>query len=79
MELNFLRGREDDPFFFDLNQFHAILAGTATSFNNPGSDTFAGTNVLSIVVEVPKYLLHAENGKINVWLTTSTKDVAVSK
>jgi hypothetical protein len=77
--IKFFAGPRDDPFFFDLNQFHAILAGTATSFNNPGSDTFAGTNVLSIVVEVPKYLLHAENGKINVWLTTSTKDVSVSK
>jgi len=77
--IKFFAGPRDDPFFFDLNQFHAILAGTATSFNNPGSDTFAGTNVLSIAVEVPKYLLHAENGKINVWLTTSTKDVSSGK
>jgi|SRR5579871_3374284 len=67
-------GPRDDPFFFDLDQFHAILGGTATGFNNPGKDTFAGTNVLSIVVEVPKGLLHAQNGKINVWLTTSTKE-----
>ena len=46
-------GPRDDPFFFDLNQFKAIIGGTATSFNNPGTDAFAGTNVLSIVVEVP--------------------------
>ena len=72
--IKFFAGPRDDPFFFDLNQFHAILAGTATSFNNPGSDTFAGTNVMSIVVEVPKWLLHAQNGKVNVWLTTSTKE-----
>jgi hypothetical protein len=46
----------------------------ATSFNNPGSDTFAGTNVLSIVIEVPKDLLHATSGKLGVWLTTSSKE-----
>jgi Domain of unknown function (DUF4331) len=65
-------GPRDDPFFFDLNQYHAILAGTATSFNNPGSDTFAGTNVMSVVVEVPKSLLHS-TGNLNVWLTTKKK------
>lgn len=77
--IRFFAGPRDDPFFFDLNQFHAILAGTATSFNNPGTDTFAGTNVLSIVVEVPKSLLHADKGKINVWLTTSVRETSDSK
>lgn len=72
--IKFFAGPRDDPFFFDLNQFHKIIGGMATSFNNPGSDTFAGTNVLSIVVELPKSLLHAENGKVNVWLTTSSKE-----
>jgi hypothetical protein len=74
--IKFFAGPRDDPFFFDLNQFHAILAGTATGFNNPGSDTFAGTNVMSIVVEVPKSLLHAQSGKVNVWLTTSTREAS---
>ena len=69
--IKFFAGPRDDPFFFDLDQFHKIVGGMATSFNNPGHDTFAGTNVLSIVVEVPKSLLHAQNGKINVWMTTS--------
>jgi hypothetical protein len=62
-------GPRDDPFFFDLNQFKAIIGGTATSFNNPGSDTFAGTNVLSLVVEVPKSQLGS--GPINTWATTN--------
>jgi len=67
-------GPRDDPFFFDLNQYKAILAGTATSFNNPGTDTFAGTNVLSLVVEVPKTLLGTvTGGKVNVWLETKKK------
>ncbi len=65
-------GPRDDPFFFDLNRYKAILAGTAPGFNNPGSDTFAGTNVLSIVVEVPKTLLNA-TGNINVWVETKKK------
>lgn len=66
-------GPRDDPFFFDLNQFKAVLAGTATGFNNPGNDTFAGTNVLSVVVEVPKTMLNATSGKINLWLETKKK------
>jgi hypothetical protein len=67
-------GPRDDPFFFDLDQFHKIVAGQASGFNNPGTDTFAGTNVLSIVVEVPKKLLHAGTGKLGVWMTTSTAE-----
>jgi hypothetical protein len=51
-----------------------IVAGTATGFNNPGTDTFAGTNVLSLVVEVPKALLGTvTGGKVNVWVETKTK------
>ena len=65
-------GPRDDPFFFDLDQFHKITGGTATCFNNPGKDTFAGTNVMSVVVEVPKSLLQS-TGKINVWLETKQK------
>jgi hypothetical protein len=63
-------GPRDDPFFFDLDQFHKITGGTATGFNNPGTDTFAGTNVMSVVVEVPKSLLNS-TGKIGVWLRTA--------
>jgi hypothetical protein len=66
-------GPRDDPFFFDLNQYHAILAGKAPGFNNPGTDSFAGTNVMSVVVEIPKALLNS-SGKINVWLTTRKKE-----
>ena len=36
------------------------------------SDAFAGTNVLSVVVEVPKTLLGG-SGSINVWLETKKK------
>ena len=66
-------GPRDDPFFFDLNQFKKIIAGTASSFNKPGDDSFKGTNVLSLVVEVPKSLLNATTGKVNVWVETKKK------
>ena len=64
-------GPRDDPFFFDLIQFRKVISGQATSFNNPGTDTFAGTNVMALVVEVPKSLLNS-NGTINVWAETKT-------
>jgi hypothetical protein len=64
-------GPRDDPFFFDLTQYKKIIAGTATSFNNPGIDTFAGTNVMSIVIELPKSLLGT--GSVNIWATSNRK------
>lgn len=68
----FFAGPRDDPFFFDLGQYQAILGGTATGFNNPGTDTFAGTNVLSIVVEVPKSTLGTA-AALNTWVETKRK------
>lgn len=67
-------GPRDDPFFFDLTQYQKIIGGMATAFLPAGmaTDTFAGTNVLSIVVEVPKSLLGG-SGSINVWVETKKK------
>lgn len=70
--MTFFAGPRDDPFFFDLGQFKAILAGTATGFNSTGTDTFAGTNVLSIVVEVPKSKL-GNSTSLNIWAETKKK------
>ncbi|PZP47600.1 MAG: TonB-dependent receptor [Pseudopedobacter saltans] len=65
-------GPRDDPFFFDLPQYLKIVSGQATSYNNPGTDALAGTNVLNVVVELPKSLLGTGSG-INVWLETKQK------
>ena len=65
-------GPRDDPFFFDLDQYHKILDGMAASFNDPGTDKFAGLNVMSVVVEIPKAVLGG-TGKLNVWLETKKK------
>jgi hypothetical protein len=70
--MKFFAGPRDDPFFFDLNQFKAILAGTATGFNSPGTDSFAGTNVLATIIELPKSLLGISPA-INVWAETKKK------
>ncbi len=66
-------GPRDDPFFFDLDQYKKIIGGMATSFNNPGNDSFKGTNVMSIVLEFPKTLLGATNGKVNIWAEAKRK------
>lgn len=65
-------GPRDDPFFFDLARFGEILGGTQTSFRNPGVDAFAGTNVLSLVAEVPKSMLGSA-ATLNVWAETKIK------
>ena len=70
--MRFFAGPRDDPFFMDFAQYGEIIAGNATSFNMPGSDTFAGTNVMSIVVEVPKQLIGG-SGTINTWVEAKTK------
>ena len=61
-------GPRDDPFFFDLVQYQKVITGAASGFNNPGDDTFKGTNVMSIVIEVPKSRLGAgSTGALSVW------------
>jgi len=65
-------GPRDDPFFMDFARYGEIIGGTATSFNDPGSDTFAGSNVMSIVIEVPKTLIGG-SGNINTWVETKSK------
>jgi len=48
------------------------VGGMATSFNNPGTDAFAGTNVLAIVIELPSSMLGGT--KLGVWGTTSRRE-----
>ncbi|MDX1685236.1 MAG: DUF4331 family protein [Saprospiraceae bacterium] len=65
-------GPRDDPFFFDLGQYTEIIAGNATSFNDPGTDALAGTNVMAVVIEVPKSDL-GNAGVLNTWVETKSK------
>ncbi|MFN0093534.1 MAG: DUF4331 family protein [Dehalococcoidia bacterium] len=62
-------GPRDDPFFFDLAGFQAGLKFT-------GADTFKGTNITAIVIEVPKAAVDAAapDGKVGVWAVTTKQD-----
>ena len=70
--MSFFAGPRDDPFFMDFAQYGEIIAGNATSFNDPGADTFAGTNVMSVVIEVSKSVLGG-SGTLNTWVETKSK------
>ncbi|MDP5140960.1 MAG: DUF4331 domain-containing protein, partial [Spirosomaceae bacterium] len=65
-------GPRDDPFFFDFGQYTEIIAGRATGFNAQGTDTFAGSNVMSIVIEVPKSTLGSA-ATLNTWAESKKK------
>jgi hypothetical protein len=72
-------GTRDDPFFFDLPGFinfkQELLSGTTNLGTLLGgftaSDTFAGTNVLSIALRVPNAKLGGTGKAIGVFATTS--------
>jgi hypothetical protein len=75
-------GPRDDPFFFDLvafTDFKTKLLATPSvidpsAFCNPtGEDTFAGTNVLSIVIKLPNAKVGGAGKTVGVFATTSVK------
>ena len=70
--ISLFAGPRDDPFFMDFAQYGEIIAGNASSFNDPGADTFAGTNVMSVVVEVPKSTLGSAE-TINTWVQAKNR------
>lgn len=80
--ISYFAGPREDAFFFDFTQFNAVVGGEAPNgFNNPGNDDFDGTNILSIVVEVPNALLggtfsHPAGTGVqvfNTWLEAKTQ------
>jgi hypothetical protein len=80
-------GLRDDPFVFDFGQFTRILNNEQDLFRavgpfrgrsvradgTSGVDAFAGFNVTSIVVSVPKTMLRGSGSMINVWATVSQR------
>ena len=70
--MSFFAGPRDDPFFFDFARYSEIIGGTASGFNDPGADTFAGSNVMSVVIEVPKSMIGG-TGTINTWVESKRK------
>ena len=80
--MKFFAGLREDPFYFDFTTFNAVVGNTDGETGPNGGfktaddaeDTFDGTNVLSIVVEVPNALLgptidHPAGFDVQVWNT----------
>lgn len=75
-------GPRDDPFFMDFARYVQIVTPGdddgdgmeegAFLADGMASDTFAGTNVLSVVVEVPKTSIGG-SGTINTWVESKRK------
>ena len=72
--MNFFAGPRDDPFFMDFFRYGDILTpdNGINSFNSPGTDSFAGTNVMSIVVELPKTMV-GSGDSVNIWVESKRK------
>lgn len=82
-------GLRDDPFVFDFAQFTRILNAQQDLFRaipgagftgrpvradgTSGVDSFAGFNLTSIAVSVPKSMVRGTSSKINVWGTVSSR------
>ena len=78
-------GLRDDAFVFDFAQFNRILNGTQDLFRaaaglrgrpiradgTSGVDAFAGFNLTSIAVQVPKSSIQGAGAIVNVWATVS--------
>lgn len=72
-------GPRDDPFFFDLPGFVEFKTQLLAGSTDPsvllggftGTDTFAGTNVTSIAIEVPNAYLGGSGRTVGVWATAS--------
>lgn len=62
-------GLADDPFFFDLEGFKDTLTSGTISFMS-GRDTFAKTNVMSIVLQMSADAVLGGGNTIQVWGST---------
>ncbi|WP_047547791.1 DUF4331 family protein [Psychroserpens sp. Hel_I_66] len=81
-DMKFFAGPRDDPFFFDFARYSQIVTpgdddgdGEEEGAFLPvgeASDTFAGTNVLSIVVELPKSMVGSGDA-VGMWVETKRK------
>lgn len=62
-------GLRDDPFFFDLDGFNSTLM-TGTLMFDAANDSFAQTNVTSIVVEMSTDAVVGAGSTFGLWATT---------
>jgi hypothetical protein len=84
--VSFFGGETDDPFFFDLVGFNRFVASVkagapdATTLSR-GRDTFAGYNVVTIALDIPKALLTGKKNatKIGVEFMTLRRTQTLNK
>ena len=82
--IQFFAGVTDDPFNFDITGFNrfvaSVLAGTPrvdASTLMRGRDSFAGYNILSIVMSIPRDLLRAGSNEIGANFLTQRRSSQV--
>jgi Domain of unknown function (DUF4331) len=71
-------GQRDDPFFADLGGIFDLL--NVPPFGTAGEDYLAGLNTQSIVLRVPRAMLHSANPAddvVGVWASASRQKVTV--
>ncbi len=73
-------GLRDDPFFFDLDGFKSTVATGALHFDST-HDTFAGTNVTAVVVEMDlaDITVGGTLPHLQLWATTARKPTAIAR
>lgn len=83
-DLNIVNGRQgvkafagmvDDAFYFDLPGFINL----SFCAEDPAVDTFAGTNVTLLALEIPKALLVDEGADLGIWAATWKKGEQVDR
>jgi len=65
-------GPREDPFFFDFEGFMDTLSTMTLAFD-PTRDSFANTNVTSIVVDVDLDMAASGSDALSIWATASRK------
>jgi hypothetical protein len=58
----------DDPFFADLDGYESTLASSSFQFDS-AQDSFAGGNVMAIVLEMDRDLVFTGNDTLQIWAT----------
>ncbi|MEM7153100.1 MAG: DUF4331 family protein [Myxococcota bacterium] len=69
-DLQAFAGVRDDPFFFDFDGFQATLATGDLSFDST-NDSFAGTNVTMLIVEMDLDAAAGGAEDIQIWATSA--------
>ncbi len=67
--VSFFAGETDDPFFFDIPAFSRFISSIRAGSPDPsqfarGRDSFAGYNILSIILSVPRSVLRLQSDSV---------------